>query len=120
MTKTMHRLCCLPLFLLAAALAGCHTTAPPVPLDQLNAQQTHGHVAFQAKCGACHNDRVSGPRNGPSLLGVYKKPILPSGAAATDERVTATILRGRNNMPAMANQLEPGDLDDIEAYLHTL
>jgi mono/diheme cytochrome c family protein len=34
--------------------------------------------------------------------------------------VSATILHGRNNMPALGNQLAPGDLDDLLAYLHTL
>jgi cytochrome c2 len=113
--------------MLAAAtllLAGCHSSAPPTPLSQLNPQQTRGHGVFQARCAVCHYDRQEGPLHGPSLLGIYKKPSLPSGAAATDERVTATILHGRNNMPSQANQLggpeNQGDLDDLLAYLHTL
>ena len=111
----------LALVLVACALAGCRSTPPPTPLAQLNPQQMQGHDVFQAKCAVCHYDRQSGPRNGPSLLGVFKKPALPSGAAATDERVTATILHGRNNMPAMANQLDSADdLPALLAYLHTL
>ena len=102
------------------ALAGCRSTPPPTPLDQLNAQQTRGHATFQARCVQCHYDRQTGALHGPSLLGVFKKPALPSGAAATDERVTATILHGRNLMPAMGNQVDPADVDDILAYLHTL
>ncbi len=54
------------------------------------------------------------------MLGVFKKPSLPSGAAATDERVTATILHGRGLMPALGNTLDQQDTDDILAYLHTL
>ena len=112
-------------FLLPSAFAlllltGCHSTPPPTPLAELNPQQMAGHEVFQSKCAVCHNDRVSGPRNGPSLLGVFKKPALPSGAAATDERVTATILHGRNNMPALAGQLDGDDLTNVLAYLHTL
>ena len=113
----------LPLLLLpvaALALAGCHSTPPPTPLDQLNAQQASGHGVYQARCAVCHYDRQSGALKGPSLLGLYKKPALPSGAANTDERVSSTILHGRNNMPALGNQLGPGDLDDLLAYLHTL
>ena len=45
---------------------------------------------------------------------------LPSGAAATDERVSATVLHGRNNMPAMANRVDDQDLPALLAYLHTL
>ena len=104
----------------AAALTGCHSTRPPTPLAGLDPQQARGHAVFQSRCAVCHYDRQSGSLHGPSLLGVFKKPALPSGAAATDERVTATILHGRNNMPAMGNVMDSGDLDDLLAYLHTL
>jgi mono/diheme cytochrome c family protein len=106
--------------LVALALAGCRSLPPPTPLDQLNAQQQHGHTVYQANCARCHYDRRSGSLAGPSLLGLYKKASLPSGAAATDERVSATILHGRGNMPAQANQVDQPDLDDLLAYLHTL
>ncbi len=106
---------------LAAALllAGCHSTPKPVPLDQLNPQQAHGHEIFQAHCAQCHYDRQTGPLHGPSLLGIYKKPYLPSGAPANDERVSATILHGRNLMPAQPD-MDPQNLNDLVAYLHTL
>jgi mono/diheme cytochrome c family protein len=105
--------------LLLAAL-GCHSLPPPTPIAELNPQQVAGHNVYRAQCSSCHYDRQSGALHGPSLLGIFKKPELSSGAAATDERVSATILHGRNNMPAIANQLAPGDLDDLLAYLHTL
>jgi len=54
------------------------------------------------------------------LQGIFKKPYLPSGAAATDERVSATILHGRNMMPAQAEVIDTQDLNDLLAYLHTL
>ena len=102
------------------ALTGCRSTPPPTPIDQLNPQQARGRAVFGARCAVCHYDRREGSLHGPALLGLYKKPALPSGAAATDERVSATILHGRNLMPAMGNQLDSGDLDDLLAYLHTL
>jgi mono/diheme cytochrome c family protein len=105
---------------LAAGMAGCHGTPPPVPLSRLNAQQAQGHAVFATHCAACHNDRVDGPLHGPSLLGVYKKKELPSGAPANDERVTATVMHGRNLMPAMGNTMDRKDMDDLLAYLHTL
>jgi mono/diheme cytochrome c family protein len=91
-----------------------------MPLSQLTQAQMQGYNVFQSHCAVCHYDRRTGPLNGPSLLGVFKKPSLPSGAAATDERVTATILHGRNNMPSLAGQLDGADLDDLLQYLHTL
>ena len=109
--------------LLCGLACGCHRVPPPVPLDQLNAQQTRGHGVFMAHCSMCHYDRVGDPLHGPSLRGLYKKPYLPSGAPANDERVTTTILHGRNLMPAqpyLSPAYSPGDLDDLIAYLHTL
>ncbi len=104
---------------LCTMLCGCHSTPPPVPLDQLNAQQSRGHAVFQSQCAACHYDRTSGPLHGPSVLGVFKKPYLPSGAPANDDRVSATILHGRALMPAHPD-MDPQDLNDLLAYLHTL
>jgi mono/diheme cytochrome c family protein len=98
--------------------AGCRSTPPPTPLAQLNAQQAHGHVVFETQCGACHYDRVDRPLHGPAMAGLYKRPALPSGAPANDERVTAVIEHGRNMMPAIA--VAPGDLNDLLAYLHTI
>ena len=111
------------LFLLALAAfaaAGCKSLPPPTPLAQLDARQAHGHQVFQTHCAACHYDRKDDSLHGPPMLGLFKKPALPSGAAPTDERVTATILHGRGLMPAMGNSMDQQDTDDLLAYLHTL
>jgi mono/diheme cytochrome c family protein len=101
-------------------LAGCKNLPPPMPLDQLNAQQMRGHDVFQARCAQCHYDRKDKPLHGPPMLGVFKKPTLPSGAPANDERVTATILHGHGLMPAMGNTMNQQDIEDLLTYLHTL
>jgi mono/diheme cytochrome c family protein len=104
-------------------LLGCHSTPPPTPLSQLNPQQASGHQVFQTHCAQCHYDRETGPLHGPSLLSVFKKPYLPSGAPATDARVTATILHGRQMMPPQPTldpAINPQDLPDLLSYLHTL
>jgi mono/diheme cytochrome c family protein len=108
------------LLLMVGALAGCKSVPPPVPLESLNAQQMRGHGVYQAHCGSCHYDRKSAALHGPALIGVFKKQYLPSGAPANDERVTATIVHGRNLMPAQGSTLDPQELDDLLAYLHTL
>ncbi len=108
------------LLIIATVAAGCHSSPPPTPLSQLNPQQMSGHDLFQAKCSLCHYDRQNKPLNGPALLGLYKKPALPSGAPANDDRVSATILHGHGLMPAMGNQVDEGQLADLLAYLHTL
>lgn len=104
---------------MALLLTGCHSTPPPKPLSQLTPQESHGYAVFQAHCAQCHYDRQTGPLHGPSLLGVMKKPYLPSGAPANDERVTATIRHGRNLMPPQPD-LDDQEVADLLAYLRTL
>jgi mono/diheme cytochrome c family protein len=103
----------------AALLAGCNSVPPPTPLDQLDTQQTAGHAVYQLYCASCHHDRTSGDLHGPSLLGMYKKKYLPSGAPANDERVTTCIVHGRNMMPPTP-PLTDEQMTDLMAYLHTL
>lgn len=100
-------------------LSGCHSTPPPTPIDQLTPQQIQGYKYFQARCAQCHYDRQTGDLHGPSLLSLYKKTYLPSGAPANDDRVTAVILHGRNMMPAYPDTTST-DLQNLLAYLHTL
>ncbi len=101
-------------------LAGCKSVPPPKPLDRLTATEQAGHAVFTERCSLCHYDRQNGALHGPSLLGVYKKTYLPSGAPANDERVTATVVHGRGNMPAQGSHLTDEDLSQLLAYLHTL
>jgi mono/diheme cytochrome c family protein len=101
-------------------LAGCRSVPPPTPLDQLHVAQMHGHDVFAAHCATCHEDRDTGKLHGPGLAGVFKKPYLPSGAPANDERVLNTIMHGRTDMPAMGEQLDDQETQDLLAYLHTL
>lgn len=105
---------------LATLLAGCKSVPPPKPLDQLTPTEQAGHAVYVERCSLCHYDRQPGALHGPSLLGLYKKPYLPSGAPANDERVSNTILHGRNNMPAQGANLTDEDLAQLLAYLHTL
>jgi mono/diheme cytochrome c family protein len=104
----------------AIAVAGCKRLPPPTPLDQLNAQQMSGHAVFATHCATCHADRTNAALHGPPLLGVFKKPYLPSGAPANDDRVTDTVMHGHGLMPAMGNTMDQQDMDDLLAYLHTL
>lgn len=101
-------------------LAGCKSVPPPIPLSELNPQQQQGHAVFQSRCGACHYDRRDAALHGPPMLGVFKKPTLPSGAPANDERVTNTVLHGHGLMPGLGNTMDQQDVDDLLAYLHTL
>lgn len=104
----------------ASVLAGCRHLNPPVDLPKLNEQQMRGYWVYQANCRQCHSDRENKPLQGPALIGIYQKQYLPSGAAATDERVQATVMHGRNMMPALGGSVNDKDMADLLAYLHTL
>ncbi len=102
-----------------ALLTGCHSIPAPTPLDQLNTGQRAGYDVFQTRCAVCHNERVDQPKNGPALIGLYKKPYLHSGAPANDDRIANTILHGHGLMPAQPN-LDPDELSALLTYLHTV
>jgi mono/diheme cytochrome c family protein len=102
------------------AAVGCGHLAPSKPLAELTPQEAAGQRIFVSRCSGCHYaDREKG-LNGPGLEGLFRKPYLPSGAAAKDARVTAVIVHGKNMMPALGNTLTDQELDDLMAYLHTL
>jgi mono/diheme cytochrome c family protein len=101
-------------------LTGCKTVPPPKPIEQLTPQEHVGYVLFQQNCAQCHYDRDTGSLHGPSLLSVYKKQYLQSGAPANDERITWTIQHGRGMMPPLAGQVSQDDIASILAYLKTL
>lgn len=79
-----------------------------------------GYAVFQSNCAACHYANREKSLRGPGLQSMFKKPYLPSGAPADDDRVRATILHGRNMMPAFGNTLDDQQVQDLLAYLHTL
>jgi mono/diheme cytochrome c family protein len=106
-------------FALLAAL-GCHSMTPGKPLSELTPQEAAGRRVFISQCSSCHYAQAEKGLNGPGLEGLFRKPYLPSGAAANDARVTGVILRGRNMMPALGNTLSDEQLQDLMAYLHTL
>jgi len=105
----------------SAFVAGCGPSlAPSKPVSQLTSQEAQGHALYQHDCANCHYANQTGDLHGPSLFGMYRKKYLPSGAPATDARVTPVIQQGRNMMPGFGNQLSDEQLQDLLAYLHTL
>jgi mono/diheme cytochrome c family protein len=101
-------------------LAGCNHLPPSKPLSELTPQELSGRQVFVAECSRCHNADSERALNGPGLEGLFRQPYLPSGGAATDQRVIEIILHGRSIMPALGNVLDNDQLKDLLAYLHTL
>jgi mono/diheme cytochrome c family protein len=99
----------------AVTLTGCSSQPASKPLDQLTPSEARGYAVFQSNCAACHLTN-----QGPVLQGMFNKQYLPSGAPANDDRVRATILRGRGMMPAFGDTLDDQQMRDLIAYLHIL
>jgi mono/diheme cytochrome c family protein len=86
----------------------------------LNPQQAAGRHVYDRYCASCHEAYSSRSLRGPSLEGVFKKPFMPSGTPANDERVGEVISLGRSKMPSFGRVLTQQQIDDLLAYLHTL
>jgi mono/diheme cytochrome c family protein len=87
----------------------------------LNSQQAAGRKLYGLHCDRCHEPYSSRGKKGPSMKGVFKHQYLgKSGLPANDERVSEILLRGRNTMPGFGQVLDPQQLQDLLAYLHTL
>jgi len=106
------------LIVLAAALSACRSLPASKPASQWTVEEARGAEVFRQSCARCHNPTTTRPLNGPGLQAITKIESMPSGAPPTDERLTQTILHGRQNMPAA--QLTDDQLTDLLAYLHSL
>lgn len=106
--------------LAALWLAGCNSLPPGKPVAELTPQEATGHAVFIQACARCHNAYETQALHGPSLYGVFRKPYLPSGAPAHDDRVLQVVLHGRGLMPAAGGELTEQQLQDLLRYLHTL
>lgn len=85
----------------------------------LNPQQARGREIYDLRCAGCHEPYRRKDLNGPTMSGVFKKPYLPSGMKASDDRVSDIILMGKPKMPA-SGILTQQQLADLLAYMHTL
>ena len=102
-------------------MAGCD--AEPRKTDAelgLTPQQAMGRRVYDARCAECHYAYSSRDLRGPSMHGLYKKPLMSSGIPTNDDRVTDIILMGRSKMPGFQQKISPQQLADLLAYLHTL
>jgi mono/diheme cytochrome c family protein len=113
------------LLLLASSLVllsfstACNSSSPSKPRP-LTVEEQRGRELFQANCAICHNAYKKEPLQGPPLVGLFRKPELPSGIPATDQHVKETILIGRRNMPAFSDLLDEQQINGLLAFLHTL
>ena len=73
-------------------------------------QRAHGAQVFaDTGCTHCHSIRNAGGHRGPDLSGV--------GRRKTKAELQQQIVYGDKVMPAFGDDLKPGDLKDLIAYL---
>jgi mono/diheme cytochrome c family protein len=110
------------MMVLAGLLSGCGKDRAQMTDAELglNAQQSRGRRVYNIYCLNCHPAYSSSGNKGPGLKKLFGKEYLPSGLTATDEHVRQSIVQGRNMMPRFGDQLDPQELQDVLAYLHTL
>ncbi len=100
---------------------GCEPPLPPgKPVSALTPEEAAGHQVFESQCARCHAAYTTQGTHGPSLYGVFRRPDLPSGLKATDDRAASVILHGRGMMPAFGNKINEDELQLLLKYLHTL
>jgi mono/diheme cytochrome c family protein len=105
-----------------ATLAGCDVERRKSDAELgLNPQQAAGRRIYDNHCDRCHRPYSTKGRKGPGLQGVFQHQYLPlSGLPANDDRVSEIIRYGRHEMPGYSQTLNPQDMQDLLAYLHTL
>jgi len=87
----------------------------------LGPQQAAGRRVYEQYCEQCHEPYSSQGKKGPGMKGVFKKEYLPmSGLPANDDRVSEIVRYGRSKMPAAGQALDPQQIQDLLAYMHTL
>jgi mono/diheme cytochrome c family protein len=100
-------------------LCGCKH-APSEPARALTPQEAAGKQIFVRQCSSCHYADTDKGLYGPGLQGLFRKPYLTSGIAATDTRVRGVILHGWAMMPPMGNTMSDQEFEELMSYLHTL
>jgi mono/diheme cytochrome c family protein len=112
----------LALLLALAAICACDLERRKSDAELgLNSQQSVGRKIYDSQCDRCHEPYSNRGKKGPSLQGVFQHKYLSlSGLPANDERVSDIIRLGRNEMPGYSQRLNPQDIQDLLAYLHTL
>ncbi len=75
-----------------------------------------GETIYFYKCWMCHNKYTKGA---PYLKDLYQRKSLVSGAAVSDDSITAKIKDGGPAMPAFRTSLSDSDIADLRAYFRS-
>jgi streptogramin lyase/mono/diheme cytochrome c family protein len=85
-------------------------------LEVAESGEGRGENIYWHKCWVCHNKYQ---QSAPQLEGLFKLPLLITGAAVNDETVTTQIKKGGPGMPSFRTTLSDSDVADMVSYLHS-
>src|ERR1019366_6007076 len=97
---------------MGTGLAGCYGQPALTP------QQAEGQHLYAGRCAHCHveNDLALKPAP-PNIQAVLRKPLLPSGARASDIAVRSLVLTGKGKMPTFSGRFTEAQMSALLAYL---
>jgi mono/diheme cytochrome c family protein len=96
------------------ASVGCHSAPALTP------QQAEGRHLYEVRCAHCHEENdLALKKIPPNLHGIFTRPHLASGAAATDAEVRRVVLVGKGQMPSFAGRFTEEQMSALVAFLHT-
>jgi len=98
------------------------TGSPKTTNNAANAAAVkRGKDVFQQKCSVCHYDNSEQKKIGPGLKGISKRGTFSvNGNKITDDSLKNWIENGDQLMPPFKDNLEPGQIKDVVAYVKTL
>ncbi len=106
----------LPASLFLLTLAAC-TTVPKLAPIELTEQEARGYAFAKANCTGCHAITVAATSPNPEAPHFQAIANTPGLTRET----LRTFLRDSHNYPAAMNfTVEPGQVDDLTAYVLTL
>ena len=101
------------------APAGKNTNADSQPAGD-QAAITRGSIVYGHRCEICHSSESDAEKFGSSMKGVYKRGKFADGSKANDASVKKWIVDGGKGMPSYKGVLDPGQINDLIAYMKTL
>lgn len=106
----------LPVVLFALAVAAC-ATVPSRPVIELTQQQANGYRYAKANCAGCHG--ITANASSPNPEAPPFEQIV--NVTRLTSRTLESFLRDSHNFPGqMAFEIEPGEVDDLTAYMISL
>jgi mono/diheme cytochrome c family protein len=102
--------------LLLAGLTAC-ASVPAKPIIELTEQQARGYTYAKNHCAVCHAITANAPSPNPAAPR-FDAVVNTKGVTA---RTLGIFLRDSHSFPGeMAFSIEPGQVDDLTAYMVTL